>query len=134
MLSTQTKDTVCHAAVIRLRAAVGGSLTVAAILAADKSTISEAICKVSFWNKKTEYIAGYLFNYCWLLMSRLSYLIKTAQILGDDYDSDVPKTFHELCGLPGVGVKVASLTLSMAWNMYVEIISKFHILTNFHQI
>lgn len=53
MLSSQTKDEVCDAAVKKLCAAVGGSLTVNAILAADRQTISNAIQQVGFWRKKT---------------------------------------------------------------------------------
>ena len=54
MLSSQTKDEVTSAAVDRLREAVGGSLSVDAILRADDSTISDAICKVGFWRRKTQ--------------------------------------------------------------------------------
>lgn len=49
MLSVRTKDQVCDAAVKTLRAAVGGSLTVAAICDADYETISGAINKVGMW-------------------------------------------------------------------------------------
>lgn len=54
MLSSQTKDEVTDAAVAKLREAVGGSLSVDAILQADESAISEAICKVGFWRRKTQ--------------------------------------------------------------------------------
>jgi endonuclease III len=54
MLSSQTKDEVTDAAVSRLRNAIGGSLTVDAIIEADESTISEAIAKVGFWRRKTQ--------------------------------------------------------------------------------
>jgi endonuclease-3 len=54
MLSSQTKDEVTDAAVEKLRAAVGGTLSVAAIISADDSTISDAIAKVGFWRRKTE--------------------------------------------------------------------------------
>jgi endonuclease-3 len=54
MLSSQTKDEVTDAAVSKLREAVGGSLSVDAILAASDSAISEAIGKVGFWRRKTQ--------------------------------------------------------------------------------
>lgn len=54
MLSSQTKDEVTSAAVKRLRQAMGGSLSVDAIRQADAKTISDAICKVGFWRRKTE--------------------------------------------------------------------------------
>lgn len=54
MLSSQTKDEVTSAAVDKLREAVGGSLSVDAILGADEDTVSQAICKVGFWRRKTQ--------------------------------------------------------------------------------
>ncbi|KAG1778392.1 DNA glycosylase [Suillus placidus] len=99
MLSSQTKDEVTDAAVEKLRAAIGGTLSVAAIVSADDSTISNAIAKVGFWRRKTGYIK------------------KTALRLRDDFDSEVPKTVDELCSLPGVGPKMAFLTLLVAWNL-----------------
>ena len=56
MLSSQTKDEVTDAAVKSLRAALGGSLSLTALLNADASTISAAIQKVGFWRRKTEYV------------------------------------------------------------------------------
>lgn len=53
MLSSQTKDEVTDAAVTKLRAAVGGTLSVEAVIAADESVMSEAINKVGFWRRKT---------------------------------------------------------------------------------
>lgn len=54
MLSSQTKDEVTNAAVSKLRAALGGSLSVDGLIAADDATISDAISKVGFWRRKTE--------------------------------------------------------------------------------
>jgi endonuclease-3 len=54
MLSSQTKDEVTDTAVSKLRSAVGGSLTIDAIIQAEESTISEAIAKVGFWRRKTQ--------------------------------------------------------------------------------
>lgn len=54
MLSSQTRDEVTDAAVGRLREGLGGSITVDAVLAADDTTISEAIAKVGFWRRKTQ--------------------------------------------------------------------------------
>ncbi|KDQ59784.1 hypothetical protein JAAARDRAFT_126654 [Jaapia argillacea MUCL 33604] len=99
MLSSQTKDEVTDAAVTKLRQAIGGTLSVAAVMAADEQTVSDAIGKVGFWRRKTQYIK------------------QTAQKLHDEFDSDVPKTVDELCSLPGVGPKMAFLTLQVAWNL-----------------
>ncbi|KAG5337609.1 hypothetical protein C0989_009169 [Termitomyces sp. Mn162] len=109
MLSSQTKDEVTDAAVSKLRAALGGSLSVDGLIAADDATISDAIGKVGFWRRKTEYIK------------------KAAQRLRDEFDSDVPKTVDELCSLPGVGPKMAFLALQVAWNLNVGIGVDVHV-------
>lgn len=56
MLSSQTKDEVTSHAMDLLRDALGGSVTVEAIIAADEDTISGAINKVGFWRRKTGYV------------------------------------------------------------------------------
>ena len=56
MLSSQTKDEVTDAAVAKLRLALGGSITLEALIDAPESTISEAIAKVGFWRRKTGYV------------------------------------------------------------------------------
>ncbi|KAI0927840.1 hypothetical protein AcW1_005257 [Taiwanofungus camphoratus] len=109
MLSSQTKDEVTSAAVDKLREAVGGSLSVDAILGADEDTVSQAICKVGFWRRKTQYIK------------------KTAQRLYDDFDSDIPKTVDELCSLPGVGPKMAFLALHVGWKLNAGIGVDVHV-------
>lgn len=99
MLSSQTKDEITDAAISKLRAALGGSISVDGVIDADEPTISQSIDKVGFWRRKT------------------GYLKKAAQKLRDDFDSDVPKTVDELCSLPGVGPKMAFLALQTAWNL-----------------
>jgi len=71
MLSSQTKDEVTDAAVSKLREAVGGSLSVDAILAVDDTTISEAIAKVGFWRRKTQSVAFVYYDYSPDLSSRI---------------------------------------------------------------
>ncbi|KAL1947185.1 hypothetical protein VTO73DRAFT_14146 [Trametes versicolor] len=109
MLSSQTKDEVTDAAVTKLRDAVGGSLSVDAILQADESAIADAICKVGFWRRKTGYIR------------------QAAQKLRDEFDGDVPKTADELCSLPGVGPKMAFLALQIAWKLNAGIGVDVHV-------
>ncbi|KAH7890083.1 DNA glycosylase [Phlebopus sp. FC_14] len=109
MLSSQTKDEVTDAAVAKLRSALGGSISVDALIAADETAISEAIAKVGFWRRKTQYIR------------------QTAQRLRDNFESDVPKTVDELCSLPGVGPKMAFLALQVAWKLNVGIGVDVHV-------
>jgi endonuclease-3 len=123
MLSSQTKDEVTDAAVSKLREAVGGSLSVDAILAADEGAISEAIAKVGFWRRKTQSVHLFIMIITPIYHIVLCrYLKQTAQKLRDDFDSDVPKTVDDLCSLPGVGPKMAFLALQIAWNLFAELI------------
>lgn len=55
------------------------------------------INKVGFHNLKTKYIK------------------QTAEILRDKFDSEIPDTIEGLVSLPGVGPKMAYLTMSAAW-------------------
>ncbi|KAI0628808.1 DNA glycosylase [Trametes polyzona] len=118
MLSSQTKDEVTDAAVAKLREAVGGTLSVDAILRADESAISEAICKVGFWRRKTQLVT---------VSYAIRYIKQAAQKLRDEFDSDVPKTVDELCSLPGVGPKMAFLALQVAWKINVGIGVDVHV-------
>ncbi|CAG0889399.1 unnamed protein product [Darwinula stevensoni] len=94
MLSSQTKDTVTHAAMQKLRAQ---GLTVPKLLAMDPDTLGKLIYPVGFWKRKVEYLK------------------KTAQILKDQYDEDIPNTVESLQSLPGVGPKMAHLCMDIAW-------------------
>jgi endonuclease-3 len=44
-------------------------------------------------------------------------LKESVQMLKDQFEGDVPKNVDDLCKLPGVGPKVAFLTLQNAWDM-----------------
>ncbi|CAE6486626.1 unnamed protein product, partial [Rhizoctonia solani] len=95
MLSSQTKDEVTTAAVENLRRVLPGGLTVDSMIAAEPSVISDAIGKVGFWRRKTEYLQA------------------AAKILREKHDSDVPQTVDELCALPGVGPKMANVGIGV---------------------
>jgi endonuclease-3 len=41
---------------------------------------------------------------------------KTAEILHNDYNDDIPDTIEGLLALPGVGIKMATITMSAAHN------------------
>jgi endonuclease-3 len=67
------------------------------VLAIEPTELNGFINKVGFHNLKTKYIK------------------QTAEILRDKFDSEIPDTIAGLVSLPGVGPKMAYLTLSAAW-------------------
>ncbi|GJJ11842.1 hypothetical protein Clacol_006080 [Clathrus columnatus] len=97
MLSSQTKDEVTHVAVKNLRTALG-ELTPENLAVADDSVISNAIEKVGFWRRKTQYIK------------------QAARKILDEFGGEIPDTLEGLCSLSGVGPKMAFLALQVAWN------------------
>ncbi|KAI0046586.1 DNA glycosylase [Auriscalpium vulgare] len=114
MLSSQTKDEVVDAAVAKLQDAVGGTMSVDAIISASPSTVASAINKCGFWPSKTKYIK------------------QAAQDLRDHFDSEVPKTMEELCSIKGIGPKMAFLILQFAWkiNVGIGVDTHIHRITN----
>lgn len=102
MLSSQTKDTVTAVAMKRLQTEIppnvgGGGLTLESVLAIEPDVLNELIGKVGFHNTKTVNIK------------------KTALVLRDQFDGDIPDSIDGLVSLPGVGPKMAYLTMSAAW-------------------
>ena len=75
------------------------ALTVDNIIACSPEHLDSLIAKVGFHNNKTKYIK------------------LTAQILRDQYNSDIPSTIEGLVSLPGVGPKMAYLCMSAAWGI-----------------
>ncbi|ETE68650.1 Endonuclease III-like protein 1, partial [Ophiophagus hannah] len=92
MLSSQTKDQVTSAAMMRLRE---HGLTVEQILETDEEALGRLIYPVGFW--------------------RVRYIQQTTAILKRDYAGDIPETVAELVKLPGVGPKMAHLVMAIAW-------------------
>jgi endonuclease-3 len=97
MLSSQTKDTVTAVAMKTLQDNLEGGFNLAALLTVEPERLNELIAKVGFHNNKTKYIKA------------------TAQILQDRFAGDIPDTIEGLVSLPGVGPKMAYLTMSAAW-------------------
>ena len=98
MLSSQTKDTTNAIAMRRLQTDLPSpGLTLENILDVDPIKLNEMIYVVGFHNNKTRYIKA------------------AAEILRDNFDSDIPSTIEGLMSLPGVGPKMAYLCLSAAW-------------------
>ena len=94
MLSSQTRDEVNYAAMMRLRR---HGLTVENVLNTDQKELEKLIHPVGFWRNKAKYIK------------------QTCKILHEKYDNDIPDNVEELCELPGVGPKMAYLTMNIAW-------------------
>jgi endonuclease III len=97
MLSSQTKDPVTFAAIQNLESSLPGGLCLQALLDVEPEVLNGLIGKVGFHNNKTKYIKA------------------TALILRDKFNGDIPDTVEGLTSLPGVGPKMAYLTLSAAW-------------------
>lgn len=99
MLSSQTKDEVTSAAIWKLQKSLPGGLTLESVLAIPPEQLNELIGKVGFHNTKTKNIKA------------------AAVLLRDKFGGDVPNTAEKLMELPGVGPKMAYLTLSSAWGL-----------------
>jgi len=110
MLSSQTKDAITAAAIRRLQAAFPPyGFSVDHIANITENELTELIQGVSFQNKK------------------VIYLKKTAKILQEQYNSDIPKTIEELCMLPGVGPKMSYLCMQHAWGTMCGIGVDIHV-------
>lgn len=109
MLSSQTKDEVTGQAVKNLQTSLVDGISLASILASTDEQISSCIAKVGFWRRKTGYIKS------------------AASILQSSFGGDVPKDIDELCSLPGVGPKMAFLTLQSAWKLNLGIGVDVHV-------
>ncbi|KAI7863545.1 DNA glycosylase [Spinellus fusiger] len=99
MLSAQTKDTVTSVVVKSLQTTLPGGLGLQSILNIDEQELDYRIRAVGFHTKKAMYIK------------------KTAEIIRDKFNGDIPNTIEDLVTLPGVGPKMGYLTLQVAWNI-----------------
>lgn len=94
MLSSQTKDSVTYAAMMNLRKY---GCTVDKIVELSEEKLAELIYPVGFYKRKASYIK------------------KTTTILREKFRDDIPTNLDDLCSLPGVGPKMAHLTMDLAW-------------------
>ncbi|KAB0793549.1 hypothetical protein PPYR_13169 [Photinus pyralis] len=94
MLSSQTKDQINHATMLKLRE-YGCNLT--GMLEISEEKLGEIIRPVNFWKTKTKNIK------------------RAVEMIRDEFNSDIPKTVEGLCRLPGVGPKMAHLCMKTAW-------------------
>ena len=94
MLSSQTKDTVNAATMVKLRA---HGLSVDSILATSDETLDELIHAVGFHNNKVRFIKG------------------ASAIIQRDHGGAIPSTMEGLMALPGVGPKMALIVMRVAF-------------------
>lgn len=115
MLSSQTKDEVTAMAMLNIMRYCIDELhseegmTLEAVLQINETKLDELIHSVGFHTRKAKYI------------------LSTCKILQDQFSSDVPATINELLGLPGVGPKMAYLTLQKAWGKIEGICVDVHV-------
>ncbi|XP_054153577.1 endonuclease III-like protein 1 [Oppia nitens] len=106
MLSSQTRDEITYATMQSLR---NYGLTVDHIIATDDTLLMEMIRSVSFYRNKCKFIK------------------RTAIILRDQFDGDIPDTLDGLLSLPGVGPKMAHLAMKIAWNQLTGVAVDTHV-------
>ncbi|KAF0990203.1 hypothetical protein HZS_4551 [Henneguya salminicola] len=94
ILSSQTKDEFTYSAMGRLKQY---GLNIESVINMEKETIQKLIYPVGFYKKKSIFIKN------------------VAQILKNKYNSDIPNNVDELIKLPGVGPKMAYITMNTAW-------------------
>lgn len=96
IISLRTKDAVTIEASKRLFAIAPDIRTLASL---DSAVISEAIKPAGFYKRKGEQLR------------------KIAEIIRDEYNSEVPSDMDALLSLPGVGLKTASLVLNLGFGI-----------------
>ncbi|XP_074540568.1 endonuclease III-like protein 1 [Halichoeres trimaculatus] len=109
MLSSQTKDQVTAAAMVKLRA---HGCTAENLLATDDDTLGKLIYPVGFWRTKVKYLK------------------QTSAILQKEFRGDIPDSVEGLVRLPGVGPKMAHLAMDIAWDQ----VSGIGVDTHVHRI
>lgn len=103
MLSAQTKDELNAQAMLNLirysmdELGIPQGLTLEALLRMDEKVIVGLIRTVGFHNRKAHYVK------------------QAAQLLVDEFDSDIPTDLVGILSLPGVGPKMGLLALQRAW-------------------
>ena len=106
MLSSQTKDEQTAKSFKRLK---DYGLTISKIIETPEEKILELIYGVGFHNRKAQYLK------------------QTASILQEKYGGKVPNTLEEICSLPGVGPKMAIITLKVGFNIVAGISVDTHV-------
>ncbi|ORX74483.1 DNA glycosylase, partial [Linderina pennispora] len=98
MLSAQTKDEITAEAVRNLSQRLPGGLSPKSLSSAPIDLVHECVRRVGFWQRKSNYIK------------------EAARTCLEQYNGDIPRTVPQLLSLPGVGPKMAYLTMHAAWH------------------
>ena len=106
MLSSQTRDPVTAK---KMRYLIDKGLSIDSIIKIPESELAEDLYGVSFHNNKAKYLK------------------KTAEILRDKYDQDVPGDYKIVSKLPGVGPKMTHLFLQICYDKVEGIAVDTHV-------
>lgn len=106
MLSSQTRDPVTAR---KMRYLIDKGLSIDSIIKISESELAEDLHGVSFHNNKAKYLK------------------KTAEILRDKYNEDVPGDYKIVSKLPGVGPKMTHLFLQICYDKVEGIAVDTHV-------
>ena len=106
MLSSQTKDEVTAEATRKLFSRAPSATNLSGMMEKD---IEELIYPVSFYKRKA------------------IYLKKASELILERHQGDIPQDVEGLCELPGVGPKMAHLTMQAAWGRCQGIAVDVHV-------
>jgi endonuclease-3 len=106
MLSSQTRDPVTAK---KMRYLVDKGLTIESVLDRTQEQLAEDLYGVSFHNNKAKYLR------------------KTAQILKDQFNNDIPSDYKIVSKLPGVGPKMTHLFLQICYDKVEGIAVDTHV-------
>ncbi len=109
MLSSQTKDANTALAMSQLKSGLDGGLSAQSVSAASLETLETLVRPASFHRQKAGHIQ------------------QTAARLLREQGGDIPQSVKGLCDLPGVGPKMAMLTMQAAWGESVGIGVDIHV-------
>ncbi|ODV74508.1 endonuclease III domain-containing protein [Cyberlindnera jadinii NRRL Y-1542] len=114
MLSSQTKDEINYKAMANMKQyflanGFNDGITIESMKWIDEKKLDQLIFSVGFHTRKASYIK------------------KSVDILLSKWDGEVPNTLEGLVSLPGVGPKMAFLTLQKAWDLNLGIGVDVHV-------
>lgn len=110
LLSSQTKDEITAQAVRNLQKHFNEKFECEAVINSDVHVLQKLIYPVGFYRKKSQNMK------------------QIAEILLADYQGDIPNCVEGLVSLPGIGPKMAHLTMLSAWNKVTGIGVDVHVL------